>query len=147
MATKRDWKRVAERLHRARQERGYRLRSELVRDLVKSGQAKPSIDRILGDLERGARDNYSASTLAAVELWYGLPSGEIHRWLNDRQSAQQLKKAAPRARTDKKQVVSELTNAGWTISGVEDMDPADLAALLQALATEIASRPVRRTAD
>jgi len=94
------WGRVADALQRARLRAGYVYRTELVAELVQSGRAKLSVDRVLGDLERGSRTNYSAATLTAVESWYGLPSGEIQRLLGteaERGAGKPRKPAAVRA--------------------------------------------------
>jgi len=80
-AIDRRWVLVAELLCAARVQAGFQRRTYLVNHLVENQIAKPSIDRILGDLERGARDNYSLATLAAVEAYYQIPAGEIGRTL------------------------------------------------------------------
>jgi hypothetical protein len=76
------WGRVAHRLKQARIDAGFPHRVDLVDELLRTGKAKLSVDRILGDLERGSRDNYSPATLSAVEAWYGLAPGEIQSLLS-----------------------------------------------------------------
>lgn len=69
------WMRLGELLIARRVELGYRSRSRFV--AARGG----GHDRIVGDLERAGRDNYSPATIAAVERMYQWEPGSIRRIL------------------------------------------------------------------
>jgi hypothetical protein len=131
------WQQVATMLKAARIKKGFRLRSELVTHLVNTRQAKTSIDRILGDLERGARDNYSASTLAGVELWYGLPAGEIARTVH--QTARAVTASSQNADG------SEYEMTSHQISGLSGLPTIGLLHMALAISEELAARVLDTT--
>lgn len=79
------------------------------------------MDRVLGDLERGARSNYSSQTLAATESYYGLPMGTIAQIRS--QNSRASLRAAALVGADLKQYTEQ-----------------QLAAILGMLAQELASR-------
>lgn len=134
------WGRVADRLRAARIELGYQRRSELVNALMRAGRAKLSVERILGDLERGARANYSPSTLSAAEAWYGLAPGEIrHLLAGDSQPSVHPPGAnlpLPGARPPK------VSDPGYTSMPtiLSRLDGDRLVELLHAIATELGAR-------
>jgi hypothetical protein len=137
-----DWLRLAEVLRTARVHQGFKIRSQLVAYLVREWKLKPSIDRILGDLERGSRDNYSDSTLTAVEVWYGMRTGDVNRILQDilqdlpsRPDRIEKLERVRRAKYRTAQVVLE--ESEWSLEGVEDMDAEQLVELGNLLANEM----------
>lgn len=139
------WQRVADVLKRQRVELGFPIRSTLVSYLVQHQLAKMSIDRILGDLERGARDNYASSTIASVETWYGLVPGEIRRILKNEsdltRQAKALKRAAKAAsKGETVEMNRRLHSDGWELAGLADLPTADLAGILARIAEELESR-------
>lgn len=129
------WGRVADALQQARLRAGFVYRTELVAELVQSGRAKLSVDRILGDLERGSRTNYSPATLTAVESWYGLPSGEIQRLLGTeagRGTANPRKLAAVRA--------PKISRGDGGASALARLGNERLVEIVTAIAQELADR-------
>lgn len=70
-------KAFGEYLRRARVAKGKRNRAAWAREL-----GLPN-DRVLYDLETGARDNYRDDTLMGVDLWYGLPDGTATAAIRD----------------------------------------------------------------
>jgi hypothetical protein len=90
------WKRVGDQLveRRVQLDPRYRVRRVFARETC-SGTSEDSWYRQITDLESGARDNYTRSTVAAAEAAYQLRPGSIRRLLDE---GLDLEPAAPPTR-------------------------------------------------
>lgn len=139
------WGRVADRLKQARIDAGFPHRIDLVDELLRTGKAKLSVERILGDLERGSRANYSPATLSAVESWYGLTLGEIRLLLSSAGEAVSAKprEARPAVHPPK------LSDPGYPAipTILSRLDDDRLVEIMHAIATELGARAKRDDDD
>jgi hypothetical protein len=141
MVEEQRWMLLAQRLKSSRRELGYKNRASFVSHLVSTGSATASVDRILGDLERGARSNYSAATLSAIESWYSLDRGEVRRILDSAPEPRPLEVSVLHLRAgDRESSIVFLGEQGWDLAGVKNLTTPQLADLLQGLADELRSR-------
>lgn len=132
------WGRVARRLQQARIDAGFPHRIDLVDELLRTGKAKLSVDRILGDLERGARSNYSSATISAVEAWYGLEPGEVRRV---HAGEGETYRSPHRAVAARRVAATEQPTAATARPSTLSRLPADrLVEILSAIATELGTR-------
>ena len=86
--TQEDWKRLGLVITEARIRRGFSTAKELA-------EAVTVTPRVIGDLENGRRDNYSAATMINLERVLGWESGSVYMVLGGGQPVQRISREKP----------------------------------------------------